>query len=71
MKEVPNTTLLITLQYSTYASATFEIFDFSLKEKIRKIYSFDEVLDGNLHLMQTSSFLLFMYSNANNYFPFQ
>lgn len=42
VKEIPNTPLLVSLDFAFNKSASLEIFDYSRKEHIEKIYSFEE-----------------------------
>ena len=45
MKEIPNTSLLVSLKHSE--GAYMEIFDISNQDSIRKIYAFGEAAGGN------------------------
>ena len=44
IKEIPNTRFLVSLHHSYNQSANLAIFDISKKEKIQKVYSFEEVV---------------------------
>lgn len=56
MKEILNTSLLVSLHHSTGDSANMEIFDISRKGKARKLYSFEEVVGGNTNLILINFF---------------
>ena len=51
LKEIPSTTLLVSLTHSVHASAKMEIFDIPQKEKVRKLYTFEEVLGSIFALL--------------------
>lgn len=44
VKEVPNSKLLVSLNYNWEKTANLEIFDISKKDRITKIYTFEESL---------------------------
>lgn len=47
LKEIRNTSLLVSLHHCWNTSANLEIFDIVQEGKARKIYSFEEVLGGD------------------------
>ena len=47
VREIPNTSLLVSLNHHHNKSASMEIFDISFKGQARKIYSFEETFGGN------------------------
>ena len=55
VKEIPNTTLLMSLHHNYEESAKLEIFDISRKDQINKIYSFEEVRGGDFIYIITKS----------------
>lgn len=54
LKELANTSLLVSLHHSCYQSANLEVFDISQKGSPRKVYAFEEVL-GSILLILFSS----------------
>ena len=50
MREIPNTSLLVSLFHSPYTSANMKVFDISRKEKPREVYSFEEIFGGNIEI---------------------
>lgn len=48
VKEVPNSSLLISLHNNCDESANMEIFDISEKGHAKKVYAFEEALGGNM-----------------------
>lgn len=47
LKEISNSTLLVSLHHCRLKSANLEIFDTSQKGKVRKVYSNEETIGGN------------------------
>ena len=50
VKEIPGTRLLVSLYHSFWNCAKIELFDLSCREKVKKIYSFEQVIGGNFHV---------------------
>ena len=48
VKEIPNTSLLVSLHHNRQTSANMEVLDISKNEEAKKIYSLGEVFGGNL-----------------------
>ncbi len=44
IKDIPSSGLLVSLHHSVMKSANMEIFDISQRGKVKKVYSFEEVL---------------------------
>ena len=56
VKSLSNTPLLVSLHGSLDGAAKMEIFDISLKNRVNKVYSFEEV-SGSKHKMKIHSFI--------------
>ena len=54
MKEIANTRLLVSVQHCYDTSANLEVFDVSRKERVKKIYSNEEVL-GSITIIKSMS----------------
>ena len=48
VKEIPSTTLLVTLHHKSRKSANMTVFDISKKDQIQEIYSLGEVSGGKI-----------------------
>lgn len=51
IKEITNTSLLVSLHHNTDKSANLEIFDIAKQTEVKKIYSLGEVSGGNISFL--------------------
>ena len=68
MKEIPNTSLLVSLHHDAGRSANMEIYDIATKGQVNKIYSFEVVSSGSKMINKISPVrltTLFFYSHRN------
>lgn len=56
VKEITNTGLLVSLNHAFDVSANMQIFDVSKKEKVQKVFSFEEIEGGMLMIDFVSFF---------------